>query len=317
MTTFNSIHEIGHGKSIKEHVSTIHTLNTFEKSGTTYLASGSSGDKKINLWENKNSVVTSYSIKSSIRALTTFLIDEVVFIACCGELSNDIEVWNTETNEVECYLSGHTRPVYTLEVWCKDNQCFLISAGDDKTIKIWDVKAKECTNTLEGHVHWIRCLAVYEDGGKFFLASGGYDNTVRIWDLEEKSLITTLSGHPNFVFKVLPFKKDVMYLAVARQDKTVQIWNLDTKSLEATLSGHEHFILALTTFMIQDKLCLASGCNDGTIKLWDLANYDLLRTLSVPGKLPTRSLCTFYDAKDDVPYLVSGHTTGSTMWWSV
>merc|ERR1719188_1023390 len=211
--------------------------------GPKYLASGSYSDKLISVWENKDSVVTSYSTKSNVRAITTFVIDEVLFLACAGDVNHDIEVFNTETNEVAYSLSGHTHDIYTLTVYYQDNQCFLVSGGQDKLIKIWDLSTLECKDTLEGHfgvIAHVRSLVVYEINEKLYLASGSNDNTVKIWDLQEKSLITTLEGHTSYVYCIKTFTQgDGMYLVSASNDRSLKVWNLNNYKVEATLSGHE------------------------------------------------------------------------------
>merc|ERR1712232_974860 len=85
--------------------------------------------------------------------------------------------------------------------------------------------------------------------------------------------------------------------------------------LETTLTGHSRWVLSLTTFMEQDKICLASG-DYGSIMIWDLVNYNRIKTLSIPGDLYVSSITTYYDDGDDSWYLVSGHTDGSIMYWS-
>jgi WD40 repeat protein len=59
-------------------------------------------------------------------------------------------------------------------------------------------------------------------------------------------------------------------LAVAWKDKSIRIWSLATGKEIAALKGHTGNVRCLS--LSPDGRTLASGSDDRTIKLWDLAS---------------------------------------------
>jgi WD40 repeat protein len=57
----------------------------------------------------------------------------------------------------------------------------------------------------------------------------------------------------------------------------VRIWDLETSKWIATLPGHRGWIWSVR--FASDGQTLASGSQDGTIKLWDVHTGQLLKTL--------------------------------------
>merc|ERR1740121_469214 len=76
--------------------------------------------------------------------------------------------------------------------------------------------------------------------------------------------------------------------------------------------GHTSAVSSLELISTNNKIYLASGSSDKTMKLWDLENYCLLKTFKVPSEV--QSLTTL-NIKN-VPYLFSGHRNGSIIVWS-
>jgi len=56
---------------------------------------------------------------------------------------------------------------------------------------------------------------------------------------------------------------------------TIKIWNLQTGTCKRNLTGHTHHVWFLVRL---DKTLLASGCQDGSIKIWDYTRGSCLRT---------------------------------------
>ena len=156
-------------------------------------------------------------------------------------------------------------------------------------------------STLAGHTKRVWSVAFVRLGdGQVILASGSDDGTVRLWDPQTSEQLRTLT-HPDEVnaaaFAVLPDGRVV--LATGCDDSIARIWELipDPSSPEpvappapagaittrdpATLTGHTGLVLSVAAVRLADgQVVLASGSDDGTVRLWDPQTGEQLRTLT-------------------------------------
>ena len=152
----------------------------------------------------------------------------------------------------------------------------MLSSSNDGTVRLWSVAdvplgeqtvlgmsegaAVQPLATLEGHSGPVWGVALSEDGR--LLASSGPDGTVRLWSLadvrpgEETRLGTRASGVP-------PSAGLVQRLPGGR--------------LLATLQGHTGGVRGVA--LSADGRLLASGSQDGTLRLWEASTGAHLNTL--------------------------------------
>jgi small GTP-binding protein domain len=118
------------------------------------------------------------------------------------------------------------------------------------------------------------------------LASGGAGGTVKLWEARNGRLLRTLEGHQDSVSSVA-FDPQGEILASGCSDGTVKLWETRNGRLLRTLGEARR---SLFTFEgPQDRArsvafdprgeTLASGCSDGTVKIWEARSGMLLRTL--------------------------------------
>jgi WD40 repeat protein len=62
-------------------------------------------------------------------------------------------LWKVSTGEVLKTFIGHTSAVNSINLSNENN--FLISGSNDKTLKLWDVKTGECIRTYYGHSDFV------------------------------------------------------------------------------------------------------------------------------------------------------------------
>ncbi|CAL1702353.1 unnamed protein product [Somion occarium] len=129
---------------------------------------------------------------------------------------------------------------------------------------------------MSAHSKSISSLAVLNDT----IVTGGSDSLVKIWKLESDQCVEvqslTLRGrYPlSLALSLLP-NSQACILAIGATEKTIQLWTRSEENFvyAAALSGHEDWIKSLAfqpPSIKGDPLILASGSQDGTIRLWNI-----------------------------------------------
>jgi WD40 repeat protein len=120
----------------------------------------------------------------------------------------------------------------------------------------------------------VRSLVFSPDGG--LLACGCDNGLIRMWD-RINGPCTQLEQGPNVYFRSLDFSPDGKMLATAAcDDSTIRLWTLADKSLR-TLEGHTEDVNSVV--FAPNGLCLASGSDDGSIRIWDAIDGSCTKVL--------------------------------------
>jgi WD40 repeat protein/transcriptional regulator with XRE-family HTH domain len=158
-------------------------------------------------------------------------------------------------------------------------RCLLVSGGDDTLLRLWDVNSGSCVRTLMGHSRPVRALAFSPDGR--LLASGAEDSQVLLWEIEGETRPQRLQGHRGRV-RCLAFSGDGQWLASSGDDLRLCLWQRNGRLHHVLRSGHEYMVRALGFAPAEAGSLLASGGNEGEIRLWEATTGRLERILSLP-----------------------------------
>ncbi|KAF8842300.1 WD40 repeat-like protein [Paxillus ammoniavirescens] len=215
-----------------------------------------------------------------------------------------VALWNIDDQNdsgVQETLPGHEGLV-TCVRFLRDD--FIVSADDKGAVWFWRKFEKQwrSTATIPAHQQPVSALVVSEG----LLVTGSSDSSVKIWNITdereshkvEEAQVISLQGRYPLALAVttLPHSQAII-LAIAGTDRNVNIWTRSEKSFvrSVTLPGHEDWVRALAfspaTLPAEtaphDPLVLASGSQDGTIRLWNinaLAKPQVSKTFSDNGK---------------------------------
>ncbi|RFU78555.1 het-r [Trichoderma arundinaceum] len=136
---------------------------------------------------------------------------------------------------------------------------------------ICDLVNGQCMGAIYGDVsagEYVRHIALSSGGTRLAVAS---NENVRIWDLasERLQILTTLT---TAAIK-MAFSPDGMRLATARD--AVEIWDIATGGRLQIFEGHTNTVSSLS--FSPDGSLLASGANDSTARVWDMASSTSLQ----------------------------------------
>lgn len=192
-----------------------------------------------------------------------------------------VRLWDAATGECLHTLQGHEEGIHSV-AFAPTGKMLASGGGDydrhlDTSIRLWDTATGELLSRFGQHGAKISCLAFDPSGQK--LASGSYDATVQLWEIANykqiwgaRSPIVT-EHDPLFC---LAFDMTGQHLVKGANSSGVQFLTSTDGKVVRSLQGHGW----ATNFAFDSAAeMMASAGDDYTIKLWDVSNYRLLRTL--------------------------------------
>lgn len=210
-------------------------------------------------------------------------------ILASAGIDSTLRLWDTESGQQLAVLSDERISPWSI-AFSPDSTTI---ASGSRTIQVWDVDTGNPLATLRGtHTEPIRALAFSPDGK--ILASGSWDMGIKLWDIATKENLSAFSG------QAFVFSPDGKTFAVISEDPTTQspevtndtsqepdrqgpsirLFETITKEHLSTLSGE-------TLAFSPDGEILASRDTDGTIRLWNPATGEQLRTFVQPEPTDT------------------------------
>lgn len=166
-------------------------------------------------------------------------------------------------------LTGHAAGINEF-AWSFDDS-FFATAGDDSAILLWDGHRGELLHRCKEHKGGVISLAWHPEFAIF--ASGSRDGAVFLWDGQSGDLLSKVIIVGPEVH-CIRWSSDGTMLAVATADPIISLWRYGSEGFELAgkLSGHSSGVMGLA--WKPGALILASGAQDKTIRLWDVATAE-------------------------------------------
>ncbi len=181
-----------------------------------------------------------------------------------GGQDRTIRLWDVISRTEVGMLEGHTNDVMSLSF--SPNGSTLASGSRDNTARLWDVASRTEIATLAGHGSAVRAVS-FSPGGST-LASGAEDHTIKLWEVGTRSLIGTMDNRGS-VYSVAFSPDGETFVSGSRG--SVRLWDVETRNQITTLDGHSSEVHSVA--FSPDGRTLISGSDDGTMLLWDVAQY--------------------------------------------
>ena len=158
---------------------------------------------------------------------------------------------------------------------------------------------------LRGHTGWVNYGIYNSDGTRALTTSD--DRTARIWNVESKETITVIGGHSDDVMDAA-FSPDEKQVVTGSWDKTALVHDISSGEIKHRLV-HPARIDAVA--WSHDNSVIATGSEDGKIRLWSVETGELIQSLS--GH--TNGVMTVEFSEDDL-VLLSGSRDFTAKTWS-
>jgi len=155
------------------------------------------------------------------------------------------------------------------------------------TIPFDFIRRRETTGIiccLEGHESTVWGISFNQDGSR--LASCSDDKTVRVWAAQDQQflswkLVCTLSGfNDRPIYDVSWSKGSINLLATCSGDNTINIFKQDSYSgdqltcmTQVCKASHDSDVNTIEFNSVEERL-VASGSDDGTVKVWMVKEFD-------------------------------------------
>jgi len=218
-------------------------------------------------------------------------------------------------------MNGHN--VFSLAVLTSAGGRTLIATDgnrDEDAISVWDLETNKVIVTFVGHSEAIYGLVAAKSvNGEQRLVSGGDDRTIKLWDVKTKKIVVSIDVE----YRVRALCSFTLgdgeaYVAVGlRENNSIQLWNITSFAKLGNLEGHSGGVFCLETFTNSDgSICLASGSDDGTIKIWNLSTATPLCTLNNHLSIRVTALSAYVDSDGSIG-LACGYNNGRVELWDI
>ncbi|MCY4402719.1 MAG: WD40 repeat domain-containing protein [Candidatus Poribacteria bacterium] len=223
--------------------------------------------------------------------------------------SNNIILYDVNTQEVQTILTGHKKRVNSLS-FSSDGKT-LASGSIDKTIRLWTVTTGEHKKTLRGHTDQVSHVMFKDDET---LISYGNDKMVRLWDV--------IKGSQKYSFVVGVYSQDIGFspdgnFAFSRKSNKDQphshyLWDIETGSYTTLPKQVKYTIKFPANIPISSDGSMLVYCTDSEIVVWDVTTRQQKKI--IPEK---PSMFSFLVLNSENKMLVKADIDGSVYLWNV
>lgn len=196
----------------------------------------------------------------------------------------------------------------------------IYSCSDDKSIKSWKIAGDVPQRNLMGHGNLVDAVSFSPDGHT--LSSCSHDGTIRLWNPHDGKQLGEVKLAPQPLY-CLAWRSDGKQLAVGSFDRSVRLISVADKKVEREIKPYDdksapngHNDAVYTVAYASNEQLYSAGA-DGKIKLWNLNDGGMIKTLIDPAlndKAQRDFINTIKLTKDGKKLVAVGNGGWVTIW---
>jgi WD40 repeat protein len=226
------------------------------------IVSGSA-DNTLKIW-NVNETKPLHTLTGHSGIVNTVHFNEVHIVS--GAADSKLKIWDTGTGIGTKTLTASS------SVGCLQfSGAEVVTGAADGRVALWDMRASTTTpqHTMHGHSNAVVQL---EFGNNRIISAAS--DSIRIWDPRSGQSVKQLTGGSVTCFQSVGTSDD---LVSGEAGGAIRVWSISSGSCVATLDGHTWG--SAVTSIQSDGERVVAGCNDSSIKVYDLKRRTQLHVL--------------------------------------
>jgi transcription initiation factor TFIID subunit 5 len=177
-----------------------------------------------------------------------------------------IRLWSLESWTCVCLYKTQDAPIFRSS-WGPHGHYFM-SGGYDRVVRVWMQDHASPQRLLVGHDTAISATTWHPNGLYVFSASDETDKSIRMWSVVTGSCVRVFTGHTEYI-SAIECAPNGKVLASADAAGNIMFWDLEKGTRIKRSRGHGKGGIWSLSFSMESNV-LASGGQDGTVRLWDV-----------------------------------------------